>query len=113
MIPFDEIQSHNLGTYPKPTHSMTLHPLQSNLLCHVHEGKELGRIHLPDDVQIQPYAEIIEAGPDCKWAKVGMKVLFSPQSVIFADSIDGKKTVLVNESAVFAEWKDEAPVPFS
>lgn len=94
---------------------MTIHPLQSMILCQVHEGKKTNRIHIPDDVQVQPYAEILEIGPTCTFAKVGMKILCNPSVAVYADTINGKKLMIVHESACFAEWKEteKETVPFS
>lgn len=82
---------------------MQIQPLQSNILCTVHEGKE-SILHLPAGVEMQPYAKVIAIGPDCKHRKVGELVLFNPSNVIFADDIDEVKTVIVPEGCCFAQY---------
>lgn len=89
---------------------MKLQPLQSNILCSVHEGRG-SVLQLPDGAELQPYAKVLSLGPDCKFLKVGDQVLFHPASAIFADKIDDEKIVMCNESAVFAKYIESDPIP--
>jgi len=90
---------------------MKLQPLQSNILCSVHEGRET-EIIIPDKSEgVQPYAKVLSVGPDVKKVQLGDRVLFHPSNAIFADEIDGEKIVIVSEAAVFARYVDFDPIP--
>lgn len=91
---------------------MHIHPTQNYILCTVHEGGE-GKIVLPQGVHNQPYAKVLEVGPDCKFLAVGDLVLFHPSNATFADKIDGEQTVIVPEGSVFAKYTLPEPIPMS
>lgn len=90
---------------------MKLKPLQSNILCSIHEGRET-ELHLPDSSDgLQPYAKIIDVGPDVKILAIGDRVIFSPANVFYKEETDGLKLVMVSEAAVFAKFVDSDPIP--
>lgn len=82
---------------------MQIQPLQSFILCTVHEGRST-TLHLPGDATLQPYAKVIAVGPDCKQRKVGDLVLFDPSNAIYADTINNEKTIIVPEGCCFAQY---------
>ncbi len=83
---------------------MQLKPLQSNILCSVHEGGD-SAIVLPEGVNANPYAKVLALGPDCKFIAVGDHVLFHPSNATFADKIDGQQVVIAPEAACFAKYE--------
>lgn len=90
---------------------MKLTPLQANILCSIHEGRETELV-LPDSSDgLQPYAKIIAVGPKVTTLSIGDRVIFSPSNVFYKEETDGEKLVMVSEAAVFGKYVDSDPIP--
>ena len=84
---------------------MKLQPTAFYILCSVHTESTSSLI-IPETAEQTLYARILAVGPDCSTAVIGSRVLFLPTDLLYADTIDGEKLIIIPESSIFATITD-------
>lgn len=79
---------------------MKLIPQQYYLLIQIRDVASDSKVLLPEGVQRQPHGEVIAVGPDCKFCKVGDRVMFMLNNVI---RFEHTQDAIIAEGAVFAK----------
>lgn len=79
---------------------MKLIPQQYYLLIQIRDVAADSKIQLPEGVLRQPHGEVIAVGPDCKFCKVGDRIMFMLQNVI---RFEHTEDAIIAEGAVFAK----------
>ena len=90
---------------------MKLEPFGERVVVRRKITEKVGLIHIPEDKQKRSLqGEVIEAGPDARWVKVGDKVLFWKHSGFELPSELGdryKDSLLMNEEDLLSRINDE------
>lgn len=79
---------------------MKLIPTQYYLLIRIRDVAADSKVVLPEGVHRQPHGEVIDTGPDCKFCKVGDRVLFMLNNVL---RFEHTEDAIIAEGAVFAK----------
>ena len=90
---------------------MKLEPFGERIIVKRKITEKVGLIHIPEDKQKRSLqGEIIEAGPDTRWVKVGDKVLFWKHSGFELPSELGDKykdSLLMNEEDLLSKINED------